>query len=272
MDNRLTWNGKVSNEEMRYLSKLRTKPLEQIMGQMPKLRVPGGLAAFRNTAIDMFGPFQIKLNRRTVKEAQVIIFTCMTTRAVHLELVTDRSADTFFSPFRRSACLRGHASTCWSDCGTNFVGAQSYMEEIMREWDIPRIQSILSDEFSSDFKWKWNIPHSSHQNGVVESVIKPVRQAFNFAWNPLSRRSNGLTVVRCILVLATFGNFHRSRRTIFLLAITIHHQHPTMKKMLTQEIWLEALKSEQTNFGNAGLNTLHRISYHEISGFEQGKM
>ena len=69
--------------------KLRTRPLEKIMGQMPKLRVAGGLAAFCNTAIDMFGPFQIKLNRRTVKEAQVIIFTCMTTRAVHLELVTD---------------------------------------------------------------------------------------------------------------------------------------------------------------------------------------
>ena len=53
--------------------KLRTRPLEQIMGQMPKLRVAGGLAAFCNTAIDMFGAFQIKLNRRTVKEVQVII-------------------------------------------------------------------------------------------------------------------------------------------------------------------------------------------------------
>jgi hypothetical protein len=64
-------------------------------------------------------------------------------------------------------------------CGTNFVGAQSYLEEIMQDCDIPRIQSILSEEFTCDFKWKWSTPRASHQNGVVESVIKSVRQAMN---------------------------------------------------------------------------------------------
>ena len=128
----------------------------------------------------MFGSFHIRLNRKTLKVAQVIIFTCMTTRTAHLELVTDKSTDTFLLAFRRFACLRGHPKTCWSDCGTNFVGAQSYLEEILQDWDIPRIQNVLSEEFTCDFKWKWNTPHASHQNGVVESLIKSVRQAMNF--------------------------------------------------------------------------------------------
>ena len=34
--------------------------------------------------------FHIKLNRKTLKEAQVVIFTCMTTRAVYLEIVIDK--------------------------------------------------------------------------------------------------------------------------------------------------------------------------------------
>jgi hypothetical protein len=89
-----------------------------------------GLPAFTNTAMDMFGPIQIKINRKTCKEAQIIIFTCMTTRAIHLELVTDRSTDTFLMAFRRFACTRGHHDVCWSDCGTNFVGAQAYLKEI----------------------------------------------------------------------------------------------------------------------------------------------
>lgn len=127
----------------------------------------------------MFGPFHIKLGRKTLKEAQVIIFTCMTTRAVHLELVSDKSTDTFLLAFRRFASLRGHPSTCWSDCGTNFVPAQSYLEEVMQNWDIPKIQSVFSDEFTCDFKWQWNTPHASHQNGVVESLIKSVRQAID---------------------------------------------------------------------------------------------
>jgi hypothetical protein len=159
--------------------KLRKKPLGQIMGQIPSLRVAAGFPPFTNTAIDMFGPFHIRLGRKTLKEAQVIIFTCMTTRAVHLELVSDKSTDTFLLAFRRFASLRGHPSTCWSDCGTNFVGAQSYLDEVMRNWNIPKIQSVLSNEFTCEFKWQWNTPHASHQNGVVESLIKSVRQAMD---------------------------------------------------------------------------------------------
>ena len=101
----------------------------------------------------------------------------MTTRAVHLELVTDRSTDTFLMAFRRFTSLRGNPNNCWSDCGTNFIGAQHYLREITQEWDIPKIQSAVSEEFSCTFHWKWNVPRASHQNGVVESLIKSVRRA-----------------------------------------------------------------------------------------------
>ena len=70
--------------------RLRGQPLGQIMGQIPTLRVAAGFPAFNNTGIDLFGPLQLRIGRKTLKEVQVIIFTCMTTRAVHLELVTDR--------------------------------------------------------------------------------------------------------------------------------------------------------------------------------------
>ena len=159
--------------------KLRKKPLDQLMGQIPSLRVAAGFPPFSNTAIDMFGPLHIKLNRKTLKEAQVVIFTCMTTRAVHLELVNDKTSDAFLMAFRRFASLRGHPSVCWSDRGTNFVGAQGYLKEIMQSWNIPKIQSVLSEDFCCDFKWQWNIPHASHQNGVVETLIKSVRQSLN---------------------------------------------------------------------------------------------
>ncbi|XP_068739398.1 uncharacterized protein [Montipora capricornis] len=63
--------------------KLWKRPLNQLLGQIPNLRVAAGFPAFSNTAMDMFGPVQIKLGRKTLKEAQVIIFTCMTSRAIH---------------------------------------------------------------------------------------------------------------------------------------------------------------------------------------------
>lgn len=121
--------------------KLRRKPLEQLEGQLPSLRVATEQPAFANTAMDMFGPIQIRMNRKTRKEAQVIIFTCMTMRAIHLELVTDRSSDAFLMAFRRFACTRGHPNVCWSDRGTNFIGAQTYLKEITTGWDTSKIQN-----------------------------------------------------------------------------------------------------------------------------------
>ena len=119
--------------------KLRKKPLDQLMDQLPSLRVAAGFPPFSNTAMDMFGPLQIRLNRRTLQEAQVVIFTCTTTRAVHLELVTDKSSEAFSMAFRRFAILRGHPNVCCSDCGSNFIGAQECLREVMQNWDIPKL-------------------------------------------------------------------------------------------------------------------------------------
>ena len=102
--------------------KLRRKPMGQLMSQLPKLRVAAGFPAFSNTALDMFGSFQVKVGRKALKEAHVIIFTCMTTRAIHLELVTDKSTDTFLMAFRRFASLRGHPINCWSIAERTLLG------------------------------------------------------------------------------------------------------------------------------------------------------
>ena len=98
------------------------------------------------------------------------------TRAVYLELVADRSTDTFLMAFR-FVSLRGNPNNCWSNCGTDFIGAQPYLKELLKDWDIPRIQSVVSEEFSCTFQWSRNVPRASHQNGIVESLIKSVRQA-----------------------------------------------------------------------------------------------
>lgn len=111
--------------------KLRRKPLDQLVGQVPSLRVTVGFPPFSNTAMDMFGSLQVRLNRRTLREAQVVIFTCTTTRAIHLELITEKSSEAFSMAFRRFACLHGQPNICWSDFGSNFVGAQEYLTVVM---------------------------------------------------------------------------------------------------------------------------------------------
>ena len=70
-------------------------------------------------------------------------------------------------------------TNCWLDRGTNFVDTQSYLNKTLQGWDIPKLQNVLSEEFSCSFHWEWKIPQASHQNRVIESLIKSGRQALD---------------------------------------------------------------------------------------------
>ena len=111
----------------------------------------------------------------------------------------------------------------------------------MQSLNVPKIQGVLSEEFSCDFKWQWNIPHASHQNGVVETLIKSVRQSLNATCkNQPLRKNNGehfyqrqptsSTDDLCIQVLTTSGKVHPSHRTISLLVNIFRHLNRTRRK------------------------------------------
>jgi len=102
--------------------KLWWKPMGQLMGQLPKLRVAAGFRAFSSTAIDMFRPFHVKVGRKTLKWAHMIKFTCMTTRAIHLELVADKSTNTYHMAFWQFASLRCHPITVGQIAGQTLLG------------------------------------------------------------------------------------------------------------------------------------------------------
>ena len=119
---------------------MRKRTCEQRMKQLPSYRTDANNPTFPNTALDLFGPFEVKVGRKTIKEAWCCIFTCMTSRA------------TFLMAVRRFISLRGHPKLVWSDRGTNCVGAQRYLQEMVQEWDILKITSSFA-EFGTSFKW-----------------------------------------------------------------------------------------------------------------------
>ena len=77
----------------------------------------------------------------------MVIVICMKTRTVHLKRFTDKTSDAVLLVLHRFAYLRGHPSVCCSDCGTNVVGAQGYLREIMQSLNVPRVQNVLSRRF-----------------------------------------------------------------------------------------------------------------------------
>ena len=101
------------------------------------------------------------------------IFTCMTTRAVHLKLAHSLSTDSFISALRRFVGRRGCVSHFYSDNGTNFVGADKELRKALKDWNQHRIAACLQQK---EIDWHFNTLTASHFGGVWERLIRSVRK------------------------------------------------------------------------------------------------
>ena len=108
----------------------------QVMGQLPIDRLKPA-PAWSSTCIDYFGPFETKgeTNKRSRGKAYGMIFTCMLSRAVRLEVATDYSTDTFLQVFRRFVAIRGPPVILRSDPGSQLIGASKELRRIMKGLD-----------------------------------------------------------------------------------------------------------------------------------------
>ena len=157
----------------------RNKHLSQIMSDLPWFRIDPGGPPFQNMSADYFGPFLIKFGKRQRTKAYGAIFTCLTTRAIHLELATSLTTDSFLLAFRRFISLYGQPKFVRSDNGNNFRGAAREIAEMIKYWRNNEQENGKLRDFAAkyEFKWTFSTPLASHHNGAVESMIKSVKQA-----------------------------------------------------------------------------------------------
>ena len=85
---------------------------------LPKERLTKSLP-FASTGLDYCGPLNYKAEEGTLKFL-VLLFTCFTTQAINLELVTDMSTDAFLMAFCRFIARRGLPSQVISDYAQKF--------------------------------------------------------------------------------------------------------------------------------------------------------
>ena len=122
----------------------------------------------------MFGPFLVKEGRKELKRYGCI-FTCLASRAVHLETTTKLDTDTLILAIRRFVDRRGEVSSIRTDNGTNFVGAERELEQCLKEIDHERVREYLLTRNCDYIVWKKNPPEASHMGGVWERQIRSVR-------------------------------------------------------------------------------------------------
>ena len=103
------------------------------MRDLPAERVHNYNRPFIVIGIDYVGLFQVRESRRRrrihISKGYIAIFICISTKAVHLEMVTDLSIETFMASLRRFTSRRGLCSQIL-DNGTNFLRAVKHLNEL----------------------------------------------------------------------------------------------------------------------------------------------
>ncbi|XP_050527987.1 uncharacterized protein LOC126898083 [Daktulosphaira vitifoliae] len=142
---------------------------QPFMADLPLNRVTPS-RAFLGVGIDFAGPILIKESRRRNARAEkgyLCLFVCTSIKAVHIEVVSDLSTEAFLASLQRFIARRGIPSDIYSDCASNFKGANHYINSIF-------FNSSAQDLYSNSIpcKWHFNPPAAPHMGGLWEAAVK----------------------------------------------------------------------------------------------------
>ena len=129
-------------------------PCEQQMADLPADRVTPGGPAFTSVSIDYFGPIAVKRGRGREKRYGCL-FTCLNSRAVHIEVAGSLDTDSFLNCLQRFIARRGLPDLIRSNNGRNFVGTERELRQGLQEWNQGKIEGELSEK---GVRWLFNTP------------------------------------------------------------------------------------------------------------------
>ena len=154
---------------------------EQVMSPLPIERLKPS-PPFFNVMIDYFGPFTIsgEVQKRVRGKCYGVLFTCLSVRAVYIDVACDYSTQGFMMVLRRFSSIRGWPNVFYSDRGTQLVGASKELTDVISNLDWNKIKdSTRKDGKVSE--WKFSPADAPWYNGAAEALIKSAKRALNAA-------------------------------------------------------------------------------------------
>ena len=148
-----------------------------LMPPLPTERVSVA-APFMNTGIDYFGPLYIKAKDDTQK-VWVCLYTCLVTRAVHLELMQDMSTQHFLLGFRRFIARHGKPNKVLSDNASHFKLAAETVDKLWT--NILQENDVVSYVANENIQWKFIVELAPWMGGFYERLVGLVKRSLRKA-------------------------------------------------------------------------------------------
>ncbi|XP_045455994.1 uncharacterized protein LOC123665778 [Melitaea cinxia] len=156
----------------------KAKVKHQLMGQLPLTRV-NAYRPFFNSGVDYAGPVMLRTSKgrgHHATKGYICLFVCMSTRAIHLEAVTDLTSQAFIAAFRRFVARRGRCAHLMSDNGTNFVGAAKELKELFTK-TMNNVTKEVAELLANDgTTWHFIPPRMPSYGGLWEAGIQSAKR------------------------------------------------------------------------------------------------
>ncbi|XP_062715630.1 uncharacterized protein LOC134291645 [Aedes albopictus] len=149
----------------------RAKPNPPIMGDLPEGRLAAFTRPFSFVGVDYFGPMYVTIGRRLEKRWGVLI-TCLTARAIHVEIAHSLNADSCIMALRNFMARRGVPTKIYSDRGTNFVASSKELNAALKEMNQDH---MIREIVSPHTEWEFLPPASPHMGGCWERLVRSVK-------------------------------------------------------------------------------------------------
>ena len=141
----------------------------QLMADLPVLRLAPQTPPFHCTACDYFGPFSVKVGRNKRAQHYGVIFTCLNTRAVHLEMAVDLTTMEFIQVLRRFFSIRGYPAVLLSDNGSQMVGAARELREMVQGLDSDQLREYCAER---RIHWIFTTPAAPTRMDVLRHLLR----------------------------------------------------------------------------------------------------
>ena len=141
-------------------------PLKQKMAELPTFRV-NAASPFEKSALDLAGPFDVKMNGRSTHKVWVVIFTCCVTRSIHVEIVYKMDANALINAITRFTSRRPGVTSFISDRGTNLIGADRILRQEMELWRNSSVNALAE----KGLEWSFIPAGTPSYGGVWERCV-----------------------------------------------------------------------------------------------------
>ena len=125
---------------------------------------------FSTIGVDFAGPLFVRKEGNQTEKVYIALFTCSSTRAVHLDLVEDMCASTFLRCFRKFVARKGTPALVVSDNAKTFKASAKYLRKLYSD---PQLRNYLD---TNRIRWRFNLDRSPWWGGFFERLVGSVKR------------------------------------------------------------------------------------------------